>query len=78
MIIIVEITTVQGLPKNVALPESCTQILAYVSSFLCSTRALTQAEPHLAVAPEQLHLPVIMPTRIQGRIRISAREYSVQ
>jgi len=45
--------TVQGLPKNGDQPESCTLVLAYVSSFHRSNSALTQAEPHLAVAPEQ-------------------------
>ena len=30
-------------------------VLTSISSFYRSTRALTQAEPHLAVTPEQLH-----------------------
>jgi len=47
--------TVQGLPKNGDQPESCTQVLTYISSIHRSTRALTQAVPHLAVAPELLH-----------------------
>ena len=45
---------VQELLKNEDQPESCTRILAGISCFHRSTRALTQAEPHLAVAPEQL------------------------
>jgi len=48
--------TVQGLPKNEGKPEPCTQVLACISSFHSSTHALAQAEPHLAVAPEQLQM----------------------
>jgi len=48
--------SVQGLPGNEDQPESCTQVLAYIPSFYGSTRALTQAEPHLAVAPERFYL----------------------
>jgi len=51
-VIIHQTVTVQGLLKNVDQPESCTQVLAHISGFHRSTRALTQAEPHLAVAPE--------------------------
>jgi len=54
------IVNVQGLPKNGDQPESCTQVLTYITCFHRSTRALTQAEPHLAAAPEQLHLTTIL------------------
>jgi len=48
---------VQGLLKNFAQPQSCTQVLANISSFLRSTRALTQVEQNLAAALEQPRIP---------------------
>jgi len=46
--------TVQGLPKNGDQPDAFTQVLTDISSIPRSTRALTQAEQHLAAAPELL------------------------
>jgi len=50
------IVTVAGAAEKWGLAGVLHTVLTSISGFHRSTRALTQAEPHLAVAPEQLQL----------------------